>query len=46
MAWISPIVGDLDGALREASASLEEFRREADPIQVAELQPTNAFELV
>jgi tetratricopeptide (TPR) repeat protein len=32
MAWISPIVGDLDGALREASASLEEFRREAEPL--------------
>jgi ATP/maltotriose-dependent transcriptional regulator MalT len=32
MAWISPIVGDLDGALREASASLEEFRRETEPL--------------
>jgi hypothetical protein len=30
------------GSARDA----QEFRREADPIQVAELRPTNAFELV
>jgi tetratricopeptide (TPR) repeat protein len=32
MAWTSPIVDDLDGALREASASLEEFRGQAEPL--------------
>jgi tetratricopeptide (TPR) repeat protein len=32
MAWISPIVDDLDGALREAAASLEEFRSQAEPL--------------
>jgi tetratricopeptide (TPR) repeat protein len=32
MAWTSPIVDDLDGALREASASLEEFRRQDEPL--------------
>jgi hypothetical protein len=32
MAWTSPIVDDLDGALREASASLEELRGQAEPL--------------
>jgi predicted ATPase len=32
MAWTSPIVDDLDGALREASASLEEFRGQDEPV--------------
>jgi tetratricopeptide (TPR) repeat protein len=32
MAWTSPIVDDLDGALREASASLEEFRGQDEPL--------------
>jgi predicted ATPase len=32
MAWTSPIVDDLGGALREASASLEEFRGQAEPL--------------
>jgi hypothetical protein len=31
MAWTSPIVDDLHGALREASASLEEFRGQDEP---------------
>jgi predicted ATPase len=32
MAWTSPIVGDLDGALREALASLEEFQGQDEPL--------------
>jgi tetratricopeptide (TPR) repeat protein len=32
MAWTSPILDDLDGALREASASLEEFQGQAEPL--------------
>jgi tetratricopeptide (TPR) repeat protein len=32
LAWTSPIVGDLDGALREASASLEEFQGQDEPL--------------
>jgi tetratricopeptide (TPR) repeat protein len=32
MAWTSPIIDDLDGALREASASLEEFRDQDEPL--------------
>jgi hypothetical protein len=32
MAWTSPIVGDLDGALREASVSLEELRGQDEPL--------------
>jgi tetratricopeptide (TPR) repeat protein len=32
MAWTSPIVDDLDGALREASVSLEEFRGQDEPL--------------
>ena len=32
MAWTSPIVDDLNGALREASASLEEFRDQDEPL--------------
>jgi tetratricopeptide (TPR) repeat protein len=32
MAWTSPIVDDLDSALREASASLEEFRSQDEPL--------------
>ncbi len=35
MAWISPIVGDLDGALRETLASLEEFRGQDEPYWTA-----------
>jgi tetratricopeptide (TPR) repeat protein len=31
MAWTSPIVGDFDGALRQASVSLEEFRSQDEP---------------
>jgi tetratricopeptide (TPR) repeat protein len=31
MAWTSPIVGDFDGALRQASISLEEFRSQDEP---------------
>jgi hypothetical protein len=34
MAWTSPIVDDLDGALREASASLEEFRGQDEPLGI------------
>jgi tetratricopeptide (TPR) repeat protein len=32
MAWTSPIVGDFDSALREASASLEEFQGQDEPL--------------
>jgi predicted ATPase len=35
MAWTSPIVGDLDRALREASAAFEEFRRQDEPVGTA-----------
>jgi ATP/maltotriose-dependent transcriptional regulator MalT len=35
MAWTSPIVGDLDGSLREALASLEEFRSQDQPLGTA-----------
>jgi predicted ATPase len=35
MAWTSPIVDDLDGALREALASLEEFRGHDEPLGTA-----------
>ncbi|HEY6594916.1 MAG TPA: hypothetical protein VI011_12560 [Asanoa sp.] len=31
MAWTAPIAGDLDGALRDALASLEEFRARTSP---------------
>ena len=31
MAWTSPITGDFDGAMREASASLEELRGQDEP---------------
>jgi hypothetical protein len=31
MAWTAPIVGDLDGALREASASLVQLRGQDEP---------------
>ena len=32
MAWTSPITGDFDGALREASASLEQLRGQDEPV--------------
>jgi hypothetical protein len=35
MAWSLPIVGDLDGALREASVSLEELRGHDEPVFTA-----------
>jgi predicted ATPase len=35
MAWTSPITGDFDGAMREASASLEEFRGQDEPFETA-----------
>jgi predicted ATPase len=35
LAWTSPIVGDFDGALREASASLEELRGQDEPFWTA-----------
>jgi tetratricopeptide (TPR) repeat protein len=35
MAWTSPITGDFEGAMREASASLEEFRGQDEPFETA-----------
>jgi predicted ATPase len=35
MAWNSPIVDDFDGALRQASASLEELRSQDEPFWTA-----------
>ena len=35
MAWTSPIVGDLDGALRGASVSLEQLRGQDEPFWTA-----------
>jgi predicted ATPase len=35
LAWIAPIVGDSDGALRQARASLEEFQRQDEPVGTA-----------
>jgi tetratricopeptide (TPR) repeat protein len=35
MAWTLPIAGDLDGALREAAASLEELRGQDEPLFTA-----------
>jgi predicted ATPase len=35
MAWSLPIAGDLDGALREVAASLEELRGQDEPIFTA-----------
>jgi ATP/maltotriose-dependent transcriptional regulator MalT len=35
MAWSLPIAGDLDGALREAAVSLEEFRGQDEPVFTA-----------
>jgi predicted ATPase len=35
MAWTSAIVGDLDSALREAAASLEELRGQDEPLWTA-----------
>jgi tetratricopeptide (TPR) repeat protein len=35
MAWSLPIVGDLDGALREATASLEELGGQDEPVFTA-----------
>jgi len=35
MAWALPIGGDLDGALREVSASLEELRGQDEPVFTA-----------
>ena len=35
MAWTLPITGDYDGTLREAAASLEEFRGQNEPVFTA-----------
>jgi len=35
MAWTLPIAGDLDGALREATVSLEELRGQDEPVFTA-----------
>jgi tetratricopeptide (TPR) repeat protein len=35
MAWSLPIVGDVDGALREAAVSLEELRGQDEPVFTA-----------
>jgi predicted ATPase len=35
MAWILPISGDFDGALREVTVSLEEFRGQDEPVFTA-----------
>jgi predicted ATPase len=35
MAWVLPIDGDLDGALREVAASLGELRRQDEPVFTA-----------
>ena len=35
MAWSLPIAGDLDGALREAATSLEQFRGQDEPVFTA-----------
>ena len=35
MAWALPIVGDLDGALQEVRASLQELRRQDEPVFTA-----------
>ena len=35
MAWAAPIVGDIDGSLREASAALEELRSQDEPYWTA-----------
>jgi tetratricopeptide (TPR) repeat protein len=35
MAWALPITGDLDGALREVAASLEELRGQDEPVFTA-----------
>jgi tetratricopeptide (TPR) repeat protein len=35
MAWILPIAGDFDGALREAAVSLEELRGQDEPVFTA-----------
>jgi predicted ATPase len=35
MAWTLPIAGDLDGALREAAASLQELRGQDEPVFTA-----------
>jgi Tetratricopeptide repeat len=35
MAWTLPITGDLDGALREVSVTLEEFRGQDEPFFTA-----------
>lgn len=35
MAWTLPIADDLDGALREAAVSLEEFQRQDEPVFTA-----------
>jgi predicted ATPase len=35
LAWTSPIAGDFDGALREASASLQELRGQDEPFWTA-----------
>jgi hypothetical protein len=43
MAWVSPIVGDLDGALRQASVSLEQLRGQDEPFWTALALATLGF---
>jgi predicted ATPase len=43
MAWISPIVDDFDGALREASVSLEKLRGQDEPFWMALALATLGF---
>jgi predicted ATPase len=42
-AWTSPIIGDFDGALREASASLEQLRDQNEPFWTATAVLTAGF---
>jgi predicted ATPase len=35
MAWTSPVIGDFDGVLREASVSLEQLRSQDEPLWTA-----------
>jgi hypothetical protein len=43
MAWVSPIVGDFDRALRQASVSLEELRGQDEPFWTALALATLGF---